>query len=99
MATPNNNTLKVQEGVKEDQLRELAKNIVTNLSEKDLLKKEEPTDVVCKMLIKGKASKLRDIIAKVLDTYYGSGGTYTKAFDTELKVTFMVEKVKDSQKE
>ena len=98
MATTNNNTLKVQEGIKEDQLRELAKNIVTNLSEKDLLKKEEETDVVCKMLIKGKASKLRDIIAKVLDTYYSGGGTYSKAFDTELKVTFMIEKVKETQK-
>lgn len=94
MATAND-TLKQQDS----QLRELAKNIVTNLSEKDLLKKEEDsTEVVCKMLIKGKASRLRDIIAKVLDTYYGGGGTYTKPFDTELKVTFMVEKVKDSQK-
>ena len=93
MATTNE-TLKQQDS----QLRELAKNIVTNLSEKDLLKKEEETEVVCKMLIKGKASRLRDIIAKVLDTYYGSGNSYQKAFDTELKVTFMVEKVKDSQK-
>lgn len=93
MATAND-TLKQQDS----QLRELAKNIVTNLSEKDLLKKEEDTEVVCKMLIKGNASKLRDIIARVLDTYYGSGGTYTKAFDTELKVTFMVEKVKDGEK-
>ena len=98
MATTNNNTLKVQEGIKEDQLRELAKNIITNLSEKDLLKKEDETDVVCMMLIKGKASKLRDIIAKVLDTYYGSGTNYQKGFDTELKVTFMIEKVKETQK-
>ena len=99
MATTNNNTLKVQEGIKEDQLRELAKNIITNLSEKDLLKKgEDSTEVVCKMLIKGKASRLRDIIAKVLDTYYGSGTNYQKGFDTELKVTFMIEKVKETQK-
>ena len=99
MATANNNTLKHQETIKDDQLRDLAKNIVTNLSEKELLKKDEDeTEVVCKMLIKGKASRLRDIIAKVLDTYYGTGNSYQKAFDTELKVTFMVEKVKDSQK-
>lgn len=104
MATTNSNltdntTLQQQEGIRDEALRKLAKNIVTNLSEKELLKKEEGEgEVVCKMLIKGKASKLRDIIAKVLDTYYGGGGTYLKAFDTELKVTFMIEKVKDSQK-
>ena len=98
MATTNNNTLKPQEAIKDDQLRELAKSIATNLSEKELLEKEEePTEVVCKMLIKGKATKLRDIIAKVLDSYYG-GGQYQKAYDHELKITFMIEKVKDSQK-
>jgi hypothetical protein len=100
MATNPSSVTLPTEGVKEETLRQLAKDIVTNLSEKELLKKQEDeTEPLCKMLIKGKASKLINIVSSVLQTYYSSGTSYSKGFDTDLQMTFLIEKVKDSQKE
>jgi hypothetical protein len=56
--------------------------------------KDDDKDVLCKMVIKGKASSLVNILQNVLGTYYRSDSTYTKGFDTNLKVTFMIEEIK-----
>jgi hypothetical protein len=56
--------------------------------------KDDEKDVLCKMVIKGKASGLVNILQNVLATYYRSDSTYTKGFDTNLKMTFMIEEIK-----
>ena len=75
-------------------VKELENNgyLITNLSDK----KEEETEVLCKLCIKGKASKLANVLSNLMSTYYQSNSSYSKGFDTELKMTFMIEKVKDS---
>jgi len=77
--------------VNQETIEKLAKNVLTNMSNKEL---EEDGNVLCKMVIKGKASGLVNILQNVLATYYRSDSTYTKGFDTNLKMTFMIEEVK-----
>lgn len=77
--------------VNQETIEKLAKNVLTNMSNKEL---EEDGNVLCKMVIKGKASSLVGILQNVLSTYYRSDSTYTKGFDTNLKMTFMIEEVK-----
>ncbi len=77
--------------VKQETIEKLAKNVLTNMSNKEL---EEDGNVLCKMVIKGKASGLVNILQNVLATYYKSDSTYTKGFDTNLKMTFMIEEIK-----
>lgn len=77
--------------VNQETIEKLAKNVLTNMSNKEL---EEDGNVLCKMVIKGKASGLVNILQNVLSTYYRSDSTYTKGFDTNLKMTFMIEEIK-----
>jgi hypothetical protein len=76
-----------------EQIEQLQKDgyIVTNLGEK----KEDEGEVICKMAINGKASKLRNVVVSMFDTLSGGGTSYSKAFDTQIKLTLMIEKVKD----
>lgn len=78
--------------VNQETIEKLAKNVLTNMSNEEL--KDDEKDVLCKMVIKGKASGLVNILQNVLATYYRSDSTYTKGFDTNLKMTFMIEEVK-----
>ena len=77
----------------ENTIEKLADNVMTNLSEKEL-KNNDDGDALCKMVIKGKASKLANIISNVIGTYYKSDSTYSKGFDTDLKLTFMIQEDK-----
>ena len=76
-----------------EQVEQLEKEgyIVTNLGDK----KEDEGEVICKMAICGKASKLRNVVDSMFSTLSGGGTSYAKAFDTQIKVTLMIEKVKD----
>ncbi len=78
--------------VNQETIEKLAKNVLTNMSNEEL--KDDEKDVLCKMVIKGKASGLVNILQNVLATYYRSDSTYTKGFDTNLKMTFMIEEIK-----
>lgn len=78
--------------VNQETIEKLAKNVLTNMSNEEL--KDDEKDVLCKMVIKGKASALVNILQHVLATYYRSDSTYTKGFDTNLKMTFMIEEIK-----
>jgi hypothetical protein len=78
--------------VSQETVEKLAKNVLTNMSNEEL--KDDEKDVLCKMVIKGKASALVNILQNVLTTYYRSDSTYTKGFDTNLKMTFMIEEIK-----
>lgn len=77
-----------------EQVEQLEKEgyIVTNLGDK----KEDEGEVICKMAICGKASKLKNVVDSMLCTLSGGGTSYSKAFDTQIKLTLMIEKVKDS---
>ena len=105
MATPVNNkgayitvsdasevTVKSPITLSDNTIEKLADNVMTNLSEKEL--KDNEGDVLCKMVIKGKASKLANILSNVIGTYYKSDSSYTKGFDTDLKLTFMIQEDK-----
>jgi len=78
--------------VNQETIEKLGKNVLTNMSNEEL--KDDEKDVLCKMVIKGKASGLVNIVQNVLGTYYRSDSTYTKGFDTNLKMTFMIEEIK-----
>lgn len=77
-----------------EQVEQLKKSgyIITNLGDK----KEDEGEVICKMAICGKASKLRNVVDSMFSTLSGGGTSYSKAFDTQIKLTLMIEKVKDS---
>ena len=76
-----------------EQVEQLEKEgyIVTNLGDK----KEDEGEIICKMAISGKASKLSNVVSSIFSTLFSSGGSYSKSFDTQIKLTIMVEKVKE----
>ena len=76
-----------------EQIEQLQKDgyIVTNIADK----KEDEGEVICKMAISGKASKLRNVVDSMFNTLAGGGTRYAKAYDTQIKLTIMIEKVKD----
>ena len=76
-----------------EQIEQLQKDgyIVTNIADK----KEDECEVICKMAICGKASKLRNVVDSMFNTLAGGGTSYAKAYDTQIKLTLMIEKVKD----
>lgn len=76
--------------VNQETIEKLAKNVLTNMSNKELEKEER--EVLCKMVIKGKASSLTNIITQVFTTYYKSPTSYNRGFDKDLVVTLMIEK-------
>ena len=82
--------------VNQETIEKLTKNVLTNMSTNEL--KEEEGNVLCKMAIKGKASKLKTILDDILNTYYqspySSNGVRHEGKDEVLKVTFMIEDVK-----
>ena len=69
------------------------------MSTKEL--KEDEGDVLCKMVIKGKASRLKTIVDKVLDAYYESaytsGGVHHPEINKNLKMTFMIQEAKEEK--
>lgn len=83
--------------VSTETLQRLAKNVLTNMSEKELNNNEG--DVLCKMVIKGKASKIKNIVDEVLKTYYESaytsGGIHHPEINKELKLTLMIQEDKE----
>lgn len=85
--------------VNKETLEKLAKNVLTNMSTKEL--KEDEGDVLCKMVIKGKASRLKTIVDKVLDAYYESaytsGGIHHPEINKNLKMTFMIQEVQEEK--
>ena len=85
--------------VNKETLEKLAKNVLTNMSTKEL--KEDEGDVLCKMVIKGKASRLKTIVDKVLDAYYESaytsGGIHHPEINKSLKMTFMIQEAKEEK--
>ena len=72
--------------VSQETIEKLAKNVLTNMSNKELEKEER--EVLCKMVVKGKASNLRNIVDQVFSTYYNNN----RGFDKDLVVTLMIEK-------
>ena len=76
-----------------EQVEQLKKSgyIITNLGDK----KEDEGEVICKMAICGKASKLRNVVDSMFGTLSGGGTSYAKAYDMQIKLTLMIEKVKD----
>jgi hypothetical protein len=76
--------------VNQETIEKLAKNVLTNMSNKELEKEER--EVLCKMVVKGKASGLRNIVDQIFSNYYKSSGNYTKGYDKDLVVTLMIEK-------
>lgn len=76
--------------VKQETIEKLAKNVLTNMSNKELEKEER--EVLCKMAVKGKASGLRNIVDQIFSNYYKTSSNYTRGFDKELAVTLMIEK-------
>ena len=85
--------------VNQETIKKLAKNVLTNMSTKEL--KEDEGDVLCKMVIKGKASRLKIIVDKVLDAYYESaytsGGVHHPEINKSLKMTFMIQEAKEEK--
>ena len=85
--------------VNQETIEKLAKNVLTNMSTKEL--KEDEGDVLCKMVIKGKASRLKTIVDKVLDAYYESaytsGGVHHPEINKSLKMTFMIQETKEEK--
>ena len=71
--------------------------LVTNLTDK----KEDESEVLCKMAIKGKCSKLRSLVDSILGTYYASAynasNKHYPEVNPQLKLTLMIEKVKESE--
>lgn len=86
----NNNKEMSSSSVDKAKLEELAHNVLTNMSKKEL--EDTEGDVLCKMVIKGKASSLTSILGQIMSAYYRSSGNYTKGFDTNLKLTLMIQK-------
>ena len=86
----NNNKEMSSSSVDKAKLEELAHNVLTNMSKKEL--EDTEGDVLCKMVIKGKASSLASILGQVMSAYYKTSGNYTKGFDTNLKITLMIQK-------
>ena len=82
-----------------EQVQQMQKDgyLITNLSSK----KEDEGEVLCKMAIKGKCSKLRTLLDTVLSTHYASSynsnNKYYPEYNPMLKVTLMIEKVKESE--
>ena len=85
--------------VNQETIEKLAKNVLTTMSTKEL--KEDEGDVLCKMVIKGKASRLKTIVDKVLDAYYESaytsGGVHHPEINKSLKMTFMIQEAKEEK--
>jgi hypothetical protein len=82
-----------------EQVQQMQKDgyIVTNITDK----KEDESEVLCKMAIKGKCSKLRTLVDSILGTYYANSynanNKYYPEVNPQLKVTLMIEKVKESE--
>lgn len=76
--------------VNQETIEKLAKNVLTNMSNKELEKEER--EVLCKMVVKGKASGLRNIVDQVFSNYYKSSSNYNRGYDKDLVVTLMIEK-------
>lgn len=82
-----------------EQVQQMQKDgyLVTNITDK----KEDEGEVLCKMVIKGKNSKLRTLVDSVLATYYASSyvsnNKHYPEYNPTLKVTLMIEKVKESE--
>lgn len=82
-----------------EQVQQMQKDgyLVTNITDK----KEDESEVLCKMAIKGKCSKLRSLVDSVLATYYASAynanNKHYPEYNPMLKVTLMIEKVKESE--
>jgi hypothetical protein len=78
----------------------LSKEIVEEIAKmmpKEKIEKTPPREVLCKMVIKGKASKLQLIIDNVINTYYRTSSSYQSGFDKELIVTLMIEEGEDKE--
>ena len=75
-----------------EQVEQLKKSgyIITNLGDK----KEDEGEVICKMAICGKASKLRNVVDSMFGTLSGADSSYNKGFDTNIRLTLMIEKIK-----
>ena len=88
-----------QNGMTKEEIEKLKKEgfIITNIP----TKKEDEGDVLCKMAVKGKCSKLKGVLDSVIDSYYSSPRTVNSKWqpeiNPELKITLMIEKVKESQ--
>ena len=82
-----------------EQVQQMQKDgyLVTNITDK----KEDESEVLCKMAIKGKCSKLRPLVDGVLATYYTSSynanNKHYPEVNPQLKLTLMIEKVKESE--
>ena len=82
-----------------EQVQQMQKDgyLVTNITDK----KEDEGEVLCKMAIKGKCSKLKILVDTVLSTYYASSynanNKHYPEYNPMLKVTLMIEKVKESE--
>ena len=82
-----------------EQVQQMQKDgyLITNLSSK----KEDEGEVLCKMAIKGKCSKLRSLVDSILSTYYASAynasNKHYPEVNPQLKLTLMIEKVKESE--
>ena len=71
--------------------------LITNLTEK----KEDESEVLCKIAIKGKCSKLRTLVDSLFSAFYSgaynAGNKHYPEVNPQLKLTLMIEKVKESE--
>lgn len=77
-------------GLTQEQLDKLTKQIMKMIPTEPI-EKTKPKDVLCKMVMKGKASNLANTIASVMTHFYKANSSYSKGFDKEVIVTLMVE--------
>lgn len=76
--------------------KEIVEEII-KMMPKEKIEETQPKEVLCKMMIKGKASKLQSIIDQVINTYYRDSNAYQSGFDKELIVTLMIEDGEDKE--
>lgn len=71
--------------------------LVTNITDK----KEDESEVICKIAIKGKCSKLRTLVDSLFSAFYSgaynAGNKHYPEVNPQLKLTLMIEKVKESE--
>lgn len=82
-------------GLTQEQLDKLTKQIM-KMMPTEPIEKTKPNNVLCKMVMKGKASSLANTLSSIMNHFYKSNSSYSKGFDKELIITLMVEEAPSS---
>ena len=76
---------------KEAEILAKLKDEIVKMMPTEPVEKTKPKEVLCKMMLKGKASTLNNTISNIMSNFYRSSSSYSKGFDKDVIVTFMVE--------